>query len=632
MADGPVTNTSNGSFDFSKTLANYFARLIGDGNPAAPSATEQLAAGTTTADRLRAEPTTAERLLGGDSATLYTVVAGDTLSGIAARAGVSTQALIDANPQISNPDLIFPGQNIRLPEAQSSISHTVRPGDTLYDIAQQYGVSLRDLIAANPQIGNPNLIHPGEVVTVPQAGGASPSPTPPSSSPTPPSPTQPAPAPQPAPGGPGNPAPDGNFDYNMIAGLKDNPNVTPAFLREVEAMAGRLGTKPEYILAVMSFETGGTFSPSIQNSIGATGLIQFIPGTARGLGTSTSELARMSSVEQLRYVEAYFSQPQYAGKLGTVEGLYSAVLSGTATPNAGDTLPNFVAGHRNYEQNKGLDFNHDGRVTSGEAASAVTSRLYGGVSAVQRQLVAAGAVPSAQQAGFVDGSFGPQTSAAIARFQQQQGLNATGLLDDATGRALFKLTGTAAPTSPANGGTDLQLSQSIHERRTPGRQFVSSSVIGDFTLTEGFMARGGPHSSKGATQAIFADNPSVAETVPAGVYNLGIDYVTSNGRIQTWFDGEVISAGASGGYGNRLIMRTDQTFTYNGREYPVYAHYAHADSFNVRPGDHITAGQDIGDQGSTGHSTGDHVDFHTWIEVNGARISISPNLLAGGNF
>ena len=78
-------------------------------------------------------------------------------------------------------------------------------------------------------------------------------------------------------------------------------------------------------------------------------------------------------------------------------------------------------------------------------------------------------------------------------------------------------------------------------------------------------------------------------------------------------------------------MRSDLQFQYNGQQYPVYAHYAHADGFTVQEGERISAGQDIGDQGSTGHSTGDHVDFHTWIDVGGERITISPNLLAQGS-
>jgi len=544
----------------------------------------------------------------------YTVQSGDTLSSIAADHGVSLANLIAANPQISNPDVIYPDQSINIPSNTSS-TYTVASGDTLSGIAGEHGISLQALLAANPQIVNPDRIYPGDKITIPSTGQVPPQ-EPGSSTPV-----------------PGNPGGSPVFDYNMIAGVEGNPNVTQGFISEVEAMAGRLGTRPEYILAVISFETGGTFSPSIRNSIGATGLIQFLPSTARGLGTSTDALARMSATEQLQYVEKYFSQSRYDGKLGTVEGLYSAVLSGTATPDADDTLINFVQGHRNYEQNKGLDFNRDGRITSGEAAAAVTSRLYGGVREVQQQLIAAGAVPASEQAGFADGSFGPATSRAISNFQAQQGLTVTGLLNDATGRALFGLDGTAtAPTVPSAPANDLQLSQAIHERSTPNRQYISSPVIGDFTITEGFMARGGPHSSKSAANAIYSDNPGATEFVPAGVYNLGIDYVTANGRIQSWFDGEVVDIiNSNSGYGNSLIMKSDQTYTYQGQEYAVYAHYAHADSFNVAEGDRISAGQDIGDQGSTGHSTGDHVDFLTWINVGGERIFISPNLLSGGN-
>lgn len=45
--------------------------------------------------------------------------------------------------------------------------HTVRKGDTLWGIARQYGVELTALIRANPAIKNPNLIYPGEAVRVP---------------------------------------------------------------------------------------------------------------------------------------------------------------------------------------------------------------------------------------------------------------------------------------------------------------------------------------------------------------------------------------------------------------------------------------------------------------------------------
>lgn len=48
-----------------------------------------------------------------------------------------------------------------------SASYTVRPGDTMALIAHRFGISVDLLIAANPQISNPNLIFPGDVLCVP---------------------------------------------------------------------------------------------------------------------------------------------------------------------------------------------------------------------------------------------------------------------------------------------------------------------------------------------------------------------------------------------------------------------------------------------------------------------------------
>ena len=230
--------------------------------------------------------------------------------------------------------------------------YTVERGDTLSGIAREHGLSLAELTAANPQINNPNVIYPGQHINIP--GGARASETPPAT--------------------PGGTTPSGSFDYDRIAGVAGNPNVTPEFIREVEAMAARLGTKPEFIMATMSFETGGTFSPSIKNPIStATGLIQFLDSTARGLGTTTGELSRMSSVEQLQYVEKYLEP--FAGRLGTLEGVYTAVLSGSPKPDPNTTL--FSAGSNAYNSNRGLDLNGDGRITSGEATSKVRDRISG---------------------------------------------------------------------------------------------------------------------------------------------------------------------------------------------------------------------------------------------------------------
>lgn len=77
----------------------------------------------------------------------------------------------------------------------------------------------------------------------------------------------------------------------------------------LRAMADRHGWEHDAIAAVMALETGRTFSPAIRNpKSGAVGLIQFMPATARSLGTTSEALAQMSAVEQLEFVELYLQR------------------------------------------------------------------------------------------------------------------------------------------------------------------------------------------------------------------------------------------------------------------------------------------------------------------------------------
>ena len=56
-----------------------------------------------------------------------------------------------------------------VPAAQAaSLSHRVVSGDTIWKLAVKYQVGTGEIIAANPQISNPNLIYPGQVLTIPQ--------------------------------------------------------------------------------------------------------------------------------------------------------------------------------------------------------------------------------------------------------------------------------------------------------------------------------------------------------------------------------------------------------------------------------------------------------------------------------
>lgn len=90
----------------------------------------------------------------------YTVKSGDTLSVIAQKYGMSTSQLANLNG-ISNPDLIFVGQVLKVSGGGTTRSYTVQSGDALSVIAQKLGVSMQHLINLNG-ISNPNLIFPGQ--------------------------------------------------------------------------------------------------------------------------------------------------------------------------------------------------------------------------------------------------------------------------------------------------------------------------------------------------------------------------------------------------------------------------------------------------------------------------------------
>jgi LysM repeat protein len=118
---------------------------------------------------------------GDGAADDYAVAAGETLSEIAERHGMTVEELAQANG-IVNPDLILSGQVLVVPggaDGQGAVpapgdtrissaggSYIVQPGDTLSDIADRFGVPLSALAEVNG-LSDPHLIVEGDVLTIP---------------------------------------------------------------------------------------------------------------------------------------------------------------------------------------------------------------------------------------------------------------------------------------------------------------------------------------------------------------------------------------------------------------------------------------------------------------------------------
>lgn len=142
------------------------------------------------------------------------------------------------------------------------------------------------------------------------------------------------------------------------------------------------------LMAVMAWETGESFSPSVKNrQSSATGLIQFMRDTAIQLGTTVEKLEKMTALEQLDYVRKYY-YPQRNKKLEFVD-FYLQVLFPASMGKPDEHVvfskdgkgldkndKNYSLRIKAYPVNKGFDTNpkygnNDGMVTKAEIKKGI---------------------------------------------------------------------------------------------------------------------------------------------------------------------------------------------------------------------------------------------------------------------
>lgn len=150
-----------------------------------------------------------------------------------------------------------------------------------------------------------------------------------------------------------------------------------AFMQKVVSICLNLDINPSWLMCVMKSESG--ISHSIINSkTNATGFIQFMPNTAKGLGTTVEKLKNMTALEQLDYVEKYFKP--YKRLIHKPEDLYIV----TFYPYALNKPDTYVMGSEKSPafarlvnvQNPNFDFNKDGVITLGEFRKRIREKTF----------------------------------------------------------------------------------------------------------------------------------------------------------------------------------------------------------------------------------------------------------------
>jgi hypothetical protein len=152
-----------------------------------------------------------------------------------------------------------------------------------------------------------------------------------------------------------------------------------AFAAKVIEISKKLDIDPNWLMAVMNSESG--LNPQARNMAYplnggyATGLIQFIPSTAKHLGTSTDALYNMSNLEQLDWVYKYFRP--YRDKIESFIDLYMVTFFPAAVGKRNDHVlqAKNISALAIARANPIFDLNKDGKVTVGEVSEAFLKRL-----------------------------------------------------------------------------------------------------------------------------------------------------------------------------------------------------------------------------------------------------------------
>ena len=170
---------------------------------------------------------------------------------------------------------------------------------------------------------------------------------------------------------------DTSISYDAKA-LKDKwskkqPHLTDQFYSRIVEISQKIKCNPEHLMAVINLESAKSFSPSKKNpTSSATGLIQFTSASAQDLGTTVQDLAKMSALEQLDYVEKYLVKWKKAAGFSENETLAAGDLYALVfQPAKAKSGVLASAGTKEYNKNKMLDVNKDNKITTDDLSQSL---------------------------------------------------------------------------------------------------------------------------------------------------------------------------------------------------------------------------------------------------------------------
>jgi len=147
-----------------------------------------------------------------------------------------------------------------------------------------------------------------------------------------------------------------------------------AFIAKVVSISKILGIEPEWLMQVFMNESGMNHQ-AVNKTSNATGLIQFMPDTAKALGTTVEALKAMTNVQQLDWVYKYLSP--YTGRMQSYIDVYFSVFFPLAVGKPDDWVfqTSKLSAAIIAKQNPVFDLNKDGKLTVAEVREAMLRKV-----------------------------------------------------------------------------------------------------------------------------------------------------------------------------------------------------------------------------------------------------------------